>query len=533
MYLDIFYLTFGDDYSEENLEQIKKVAHPNQRVTTVSDIPGIFNAHKSCSERSTTDYFFVVDGDAFVLDDFDFSYIPSPVEEAYPGLTFSKCTHVWRAINPYTNAVYGYGGVKLFPKGAFADTPDDTVGWASRIVDMTSEIARRGYHYYAVDSVSNETRFATTEFNAWKGAYRECVKLASGVATDDARTRLNSWKNADNGEFSDEIKLGAKMGENYGSAFINEPERLKKINHWEWLGERFEARNDWTPSSIRTITPDFLDGRYMLSGIEMFCVWAEHPDIDMISKMTKAVKNSDKHFILDTVFTLAKDYRTEHLGMFIQYIYSGLKNKFNPERCIHYMFETHEDKAKIPFFGPMMGAVVNNKDANYVDALSKGQVESKLWLVDELEKLNIKRHNSIIIGGWLGISALWLSQKKLIRKISNIDLDETSISFSNELNKYNHQYKEGIVGDINEFDLDDYDFVINTSAEHMNGDWYEKIKPGTLVAIQTNDFHDIEEHINTVNNVMELKKKYKMSEELFVGIKDLRIYNRFMIIGIK
>ena len=71
MYLDIFYLTFGDDYSEENLEQIKKVAHPNQRVTTVSDIPGIFNAHKSCSERSTTDYFFVVDGDAFVLDDFD------------------------------------------------------------------------------------------------------------------------------------------------------------------------------------------------------------------------------------------------------------------------------------------------------------------------------------------------------------------------------------------------------------------------------------------------------------------------------
>ena len=67
----------------------------------------------------------------------------------------------------------------------------------------------------------------------------------------------------------------------------------------------------------------------------------------------------------------------------------------------------------------------------------------------------------------------------------------------------------------------------------MNDDWYEKLKPGTLVAIQTNDFHDIEEHINTVNNVMELKKKYKMSEELFVGIKDLRIYNRFMIIGIK
>ena len=89
------------------------------------------------------------------------------------------------------------------------------------------------------------------------------------------------------------------------------------------------------------------------------------------------------------------------------------------------------------------------------------------------------------------------------------------------------------MGDINEFDLDDYDFVINTSAEHMNDDWYEKLKPGTLVVIQTNDFHDIEEHINTVSNVMELKKKYKMSEELFVGIKDLRIYNRFMIIGIK
>jgi len=67
----------------------------------------------------------------------------------------------------------------------------------------------------------------------------------------------------------------------------------------------------------------------------------------------------------------------------------------------------------------------------------------------------------------------------------------------------------------------------------MTEEWFNKIKPGTVVAIQTNDFHEIDEHINTVNDLTELQEKYIMSEILFVVTKDCDRYNRFMLIGIK
>ena len=45
-------------------------------------------------------HFFVVDGDGWVLDTFDFSYIPSETDEVYPETCSAQCTHVWRALNP-------------------------------------------------------------------------------------------------------------------------------------------------------------------------------------------------------------------------------------------------------------------------------------------------------------------------------------------------------------------------------------------------------------------------------------------------
>ena len=90
-----------------------------------------------------------------------------------------------------------------------------------------------------------------------------------------------------------------------------------------------------------------------------------------------------------------------------------------------------------------------------------------------------------------------------------------------------------VIGDANAYDYKDYDLVINTSSEHMTEDWFKKIKKGTTVALQSNDFHDIVEHINTVNNLKELEEKYPMSKILFSGVKDCDRYNRFMLIGTK
>jgi len=72
----------------------------------VKDVEGIFNAHQQASNAVDTSMFWVVDGDADVVDDFDFSYIPDVYDQ--------DVTHVWNSTNPVTGDTYGYGGVKLF-----------------------------------------------------------------------------------------------------------------------------------------------------------------------------------------------------------------------------------------------------------------------------------------------------------------------------------------------------------------------------------------------------------------------------------
>lgn len=529
--LDIFYLTYKDDFSQDNLDQIKKLAGENQRVINVADIDGIYNGHKSCALESKTKHFFVVDGDAWVLDSFDFSYIPSETDEVYPMTCSAQCTHVWRAVNPATSQVYGYGGVKLFARDAFMDKAYIDVEFPG--VDVTTEVARRGYSYLAVDEISNETRFATTPFNAWKSAFRETVKLASGVATQDRRLRLNEWRNpVEDVPYSSEIALGAKMGENYGTANMGQGDKLFRINNWKWLGIWFKQRRNWTPLDIGETEVNYQDGRYMLSGIQRYVEWMKHPLADDIELCRRAIMTPNGELVkMAADMLLWSKQDSSSFKMFLQYLYSGQRNRFNPERAIHFMYEmysTEEDN----FFGMFMGAVVENKEVNYVDALSNYQVESKTWLIDELAKLD-KHENALFIGGWLGISSLWLSKTGVINNVTNLDLDEDAIKFSDKLNSANFNYKAGIVSDVDEHDLSAYDLVINTSAEHMSDDWFDAVPKGCTVAIQTNDFHEIKEHINTVSDLAELQDKYLMEELYYIGAVDCDRYTRFMIIGKK
>ena len=62
--------------------------------------------------------FWVVDADADISEDFDFSYIPDVYDE--------EVVHVWASKKPVTGEEYGYGGVKLFNRQQILDAT--TVG---------------------------------------------------------------------------------------------------------------------------------------------------------------------------------------------------------------------------------------------------------------------------------------------------------------------------------------------------------------------------------------------------------------------
>jgi len=67
-----------------------------------------FTSEEEGRKNTKHDWFWVVDQDVDVLEDFDFDFIPDTWDEGK--------THVWQKLNPVTKRQYDYGGVALYPK---------------------------------------------------------------------------------------------------------------------------------------------------------------------------------------------------------------------------------------------------------------------------------------------------------------------------------------------------------------------------------------------------------------------------------
>jgi hypothetical protein len=222
---DIFFISYDEPNADYNWKLLKNRFNFSKRIDKVD---GIFNAHTMASRKSLTTMFYVVDGDAEVLEKFNFDYIVSKYDE--------NITHIWRSINPINELVYGYGAIKLFPKSVFQNerqllSPDITTGVSSNIK--------------IINEISNITRFNTDPFNTWKSAFRECVKLSSkiisGQKDNETLKRLEIWcsvgEDAPYGKYS---IIGAKMGKEFGTIYKDDLTMLRKINDWDWLKTEFE-----------------------------------------------------------------------------------------------------------------------------------------------------------------------------------------------------------------------------------------------------------------------------------------------------
>ena len=187
---------------------------------------------------------------------------------------------------------------------------------------------------------------------------------------------------------------------------------------------------------------------------------------------------------------------------------------------------------------------VNNNLPSYSnsfdDSVSQGQYESKLWLNEKLEKfISMPELHIDIIGSWFGFPLIeMLANAFDIKQIDLYDIDE-------DCHKVTAQY-------INHFDCDfkivqfkDFferkemrrrHLIINTSSEHMSDivlmkEYYKDYPVKPILAIQSNNYFDVEDHINCVKEVDELIEKNQIKNVLYKGKRSLPLYDRFMVIG--
>jgi hypothetical protein len=176
------------------------------------------------------------------------------------------------------------------------------------------------------------------------------------------------------------------------------------------------------------------------------------------------------------------------------------------------------------------------------DAFSSGQIGSKIWLCEELERLNWHSSLTYIYAGWYGITAfLLLGRGRFnVDKIRSLDIDPACEAIADLINEnwICQEWKfKAFTQDCNNYQGQYGDLIINTSTEHFHSrDWYNNIPAGTRVVLQGNNMpHD--DHFVHSTSAEDFAKDYNLSTVDFIGSKDFVYpdwsFTRFMLIGTK
>lgn len=555
---DIVMITYDEPEADKNYDDLIK-RFP--RAKRVHGIKGIHQAHIEAAKQVTSDLFWVVDGDASVVDDFNFDYITPENEKDY--------VKVWRSKNPVNGLEYGYGGVKLLPR-ALTEHMDISKP------DMTTSISSK---FKPMQTVSNYTNFAVDEFSAWKAAFRECVKLSSKVIdrqkNDETEERLKIWCTEAEGPLKDWILKGANEGRVYGNSNKTNPEKLKKINDFEWLYAKFQSvsfvpsntfDNIDYPSEDVSIVEDTIENQVknsviipkslnIVDTLDRFEILYQghisnvrrmYNDHD-ISSIFKLTENEDlrKAVLENNLYSLSRllpDLKDE---------FSLLSNNY------HALWRVLEKYTGSLFVEPLKKLKDNDK-FNF-DCFSRGQVLSKKWLVSTLSTIPELDNLGVVFlcAGWYATVVPMLREQSIkfdkvysfdsdpevwkIAEIFNKDLVMTNWSFKAQtVDIHDIDYSQAVFETLNA-DEDKQvkiqarpDTIVNTSCEHIENFsiWYDRIPTEKLLILQSNDL-DIDEHINKVRDLKHFELQTPMTQVLFSDELNLEGYTRYMRIGYK
>ena len=193
-----------------------------------------------------------------------------------------------------------------------------------------------------------------------------------------------------------------------------------------------------------------------------------------------------------------------------------------------------------------------------LNSINENQFKSKDWLIEKLNeyphhfkyKTLDKKIDICLLASWYGLLAYRLIDKFQLKKINNIDcfdFDPKAKSVAKKLwkkidadNLKNGKltYVKFIEQDINDIKQFNYPVVILTSCEHLNqkdiDSIISKINEHTLIVLQSNNYKEINEHINCVDTKEDFANQYVSKlRNMKIYEKDFIKYKRFMIIGTK
>ena len=187
-----------------------------------------------------------------------------------------------------------------------------------------------------------------------------------------------------------------------------------------------------------------------------------------------------------------------------------------------------------------------------LEAFSKGQINSKQWLVDTIIDNKLDLGAVFICAGWYGtLAAMILDSDIDVDFIRSFDKDPACAEIADTLNRSwvidGWKFK-ALTEDILNMNFEapvlrpetegvPANTIINTSCEHFSKEdfnkWYWTIPEGCLIILQSTNYNVIEEHVNCVSSLNEFKTHVTFDELVFEGELQTEKYIRYMLIGYK
>ena len=282
---------------------------------------------------------------------------------------------------------------------------------------------------------------------------------------------------------------------------------------------------------------------------------------DNLHSVFRVMQNTSCHDV-DTLYQYLETVRKAVTNKNLRSIFKLLGNdnlrKLIIDENVYKLWPILDSYVDTQFTSAFKSFFINNIVID-TDCFSRGQLQSKLWLVDELKKCNVDLGTVFLCAGWYATLATMLFESDIkVDKVRSFDIDPSCIDIAETFNKpwFMETWRfKSITQDIMDIDYDTHkwqswsnannrmsrpitdtpDTIINTSCEHISdfAEWYAKIPDGKLVVLQSNNFFKVAEHVNCVNDIEEFKSQAPMSQVLYSGKLALPKYKRFMRIGYK
>lgn len=216
---DVFFISFGERLADKHWEIVNQ---HSPYAKWIANVQGIRKAHVKAAQQSRTEYFWVVDADSELVPEFKFELTVSKRE---------KVSYFFHSRNLVNGLEYGHGGIKLLHRSSVLRSPEDYFDFTTSICETNN----------VIPIVASINRFDETEFATWRTAFRESVKLTSGLIQNqnvtETEQRLHAWMTVGNGVYGSYSIRGAQAGNQFAN---QSKEQLKLINNFSWLEEKFK-----------------------------------------------------------------------------------------------------------------------------------------------------------------------------------------------------------------------------------------------------------------------------------------------------